>query len=644
MTRGWGWMLGLLVGLGGSGLLDVSVSPSRADEPQRANPLRAKTLRPNILWITSEDNGPQLGAYGDSYADTPNLDQFAARSLRYQTCWSNAPVCAPARTTLISGMYPTSTGGQHMRSSVQLPEWMSLYPTLMREAGYWCTNNSKEDYNLQTAKNLWHQSNGRAHWRNRPAKEMPFLAVFNFTVSHESQLRKRPHSLVHDPAKAPVPAYHPDTPEVRHDWAQYYDKMTEMDARVGEILAQLEADGLSESTIVFYYGDHGSGMPRSKRWPYSSGLRVPLIVHVPEAFRELAPADYQPNGVSDRLVAFVDFAPTLLSLAALEPPEYLQGKAFMGRYPEEPDQYLFGFRGRMDERMDLVRSVTDGRYVYLRHFMPHEIYGQHVSYMFETPTTQVWERMFREGKLNEVRSRFWREKPVHELYDLRNDPDEVVNLADDPAHAATLQQLSGALRGWMLEVRDVGLLPEGEMHRRAEGTTIYQMAQDPQQYPVERILAVAELASDRRTNPTRELVAATADPDSAVRFWAVLGLTIRGESIARETAATLTAALEDSSPDVRVAAAEGLARHGDGAQQKRALQVLAEMSDVREHDEYTVMAALNAVEALGDRAKPILATVASLPEKSGKEGPRTHDYVGRLLETLRKSIAANPAS
>lgn len=625
-------LLGLLAGIGC--FTSLAIRPGVADEP----------LRPNILWITSEDNGPQLGAYGDRYADTPNLDRLAERSLRYAMCWSNAPVCAPARTALISGMYPISTGGQHMRSSVRLPEWMSLYPTLMREAGYWCTNNSKEDYNLQTPKNLWHQSNKRAHWRNRPSEEMPFLAVFNFTDSHESQIRKRPHTLVHDPAKAPLPAYHPDTPEVRRDWAQYYDKMTEMDARVGEILAQLEADGLSESTIVFYYGDHGSGMPRSKRWPYNSGLRVPLIVHVPEAFRELAPADYQPNGVSDRLVSFVDFAPTLLSLAAVEPPEYLQGKAFMGPHAEAADKYLFGFRGRMDERTDLVRSVTDGRYVYLRHFMPHEIYGQHISYMFETPTTRIWERMYREGELDEAQSRFWREKPMHELYDLKNDPDEVVDLAEDPAHAETLQRLSTALRSWMIEVRDVGLLPEGEMHRRAEGTTIYEMAQDPQRYPMERVLAVAELASDRRSNPTQELLAVTADPDSAVRFWAVLGLTIRGESVAQASAETLVKALEDRSPDVRIAAAEGLVRYGDREQQKSGLQVLAKMPDVREHDEYTAMAALNAIEALGDRAEPILATVASLPDKSGKEGPRTDDYVGRLLETLRNSIGATPSS
>ncbi len=239
-----------------------------------------------------------------------------------------------------------------------MPEFMKMYPQFLRERGYYCTNNSKEDYNLTKPGQVWDESSGKAHWKNRQPGQ-PFFAIFNITVSHESQIRTRPHTLVHDPAQAPLPAYHPDTPEVRHDWAQYYDKVTEMDAQAGQRLKELEEAGLADETIIFFYGDHGSGMPRSKRWPYDSGLHVPLIVHVPDKFRELAPKDYQPGGATDRLVAFVDLAPTLLSLAGVKPPEWMQGHAFLGRFEAPPQKYLFGFRGRMDERYDMVRSVRN---------------------------------------------------------------------------------------------------------------------------------------------------------------------------------------------------------------------------------------------------------------------------------------------
>lgn len=231
--------------------------------------------RPNILWITCEDTGPQLGCYGDPYANTPNLDRLASRGILYSHAWSNAPVCAPARTTIISGVYPTATGSEHMRSFTRLAPGMKMYPQFLREAGYYTGNNAKEDYNLaKPGGEVWDDSNAKAHWRRRKPGQ-PFFQIFNIEDSHESQIRKRPHTLIHDPAKVRIPAYHPDTPETRRDWAQDYDNITTVDGKAGKILADLEGDGLAEDTIVFFYGDHGSGMPRSKRWPYNSGLQVP---------------------------------------------------------------------------------------------------------------------------------------------------------------------------------------------------------------------------------------------------------------------------------------------------------------------------------------------------------------------------------
>ncbi|MGQ9573852.1 MAG: sulfatase-like hydrolase/transferase [Thermoguttaceae bacterium] len=589
--------------------------------------------RPNILWITCEDTGPQLGCYGDPYAQTPNLDRLAARGLRYRHVWSNAPVCAPARTAIITGVYPSSTGSEHMRSLVEMPAWMKMYPQFLRERGYYCTNNSKEDYNLQKPPGVWDESSPKAHWKNRSPGQ-PFFAVFNITVSHESQIRARPHTLKHDPAQVRLPAYHPDTPEVRRDWAQYYDKLTEMDAEAGKRLAELEQAGLADQTIVFFYGDHGSGMPRSKRWPYDSGLHVPLLVYIPEKYRELAPGDYVPGGATDRLVGFVDLAPTLLSLAGIKPPAWMEGRAFLGPYDAGPQPYLFGLRGRMDERYDMVRSVRNQRYIYVRNYMPHLIYGQHVSYMFQTPTTQVWKRLYDAGKLAPPQTFFWEPKPAEELYDLQTDPDEVRNLVDSPGHQQVLKELRAALREHLLKTRDAGFLSEAEMHRRAAGTTIYEMARDPAKYPLEEILAMAELAASRQPEALARLVAGLEHPDSAVRYWAATGLLVRGAEAVGFAREPLRAALRDSSPSVQAIAAWALGQYGSQADLEAALGVLKQLAPPDKNGAYVAILAVNVIDALGPKAAPLHEFLRTMPVNDPKAVARANGYVARLRATI----------
>jgi uncharacterized sulfatase len=618
---------------------------------------------PNILWLTTEDIGPQLGCYGDAYALTPNLDRLAERSLRYRNAWANAPVCAPARTTIITGVYATSTGAEHMRSLVGMPAFMRMYPQFLRERGYYCSNNSKEDYNLSKPAAVWHDSSNKAHWKNR-APGQPFFAIFNFTVTHESQIRHRPHTLQHDPAKAPLPAYHPDTPEVRHDWAQYYDNITTMDTQAGQALRELADAGLAEDTIVFFYGDHGSGMPRSKRWPYNSGLHVPLIVHVPEKFKNLAPKDYQSGGTTDRLVGFVDLAPTLLSLAGIQPPDWMQGRAFMGRFDTPPSRYVFGFRGRMDERYDLVRSVRNGRFIYVRNYMPHLIYGQHLAYMFETPTTQVWKKMYDERKLKPPKTIFWETKPPEELYDLQTDPDEVRNLAHSPEHEAVLGELRQALREHLLATRDVGFLPEAEMHRRAAGSTPYDLGQDRTNYPFDRILAMAEFASSPKptvatSRQSAETLTASRervlqdlpklqdglkDNDSAVRYWAVLGLLMRGSNGVIAARPELRAVLKDGSPSVRIAASRALAVHGHADDLPLVLDTLKELAPPDKNGVFVSVEALSVIEALGDKAAPLREFLRTLPQSDPQASGRVSSYVPRLLANLLgESVAPPPA-
>ncbi len=567
--------------------------------------------RPNILWLTCEDIGPHLGCFGDSYSTSPNLDALAARGCCYRTCWSNAPVCAPARTTIITGVYACSTGSEHMRSMQPQPAGIAMFPELLRASGYYCSNNSKEDYNLTQPRQVWDDSSTAGHWRNR-GEGQPFFAVFNNVRTHESQIRTRPHEARHDPAKVRVPAYHPDTPEVRQDWAQYYDIITEMDVWTGDLLAQLEADGLAEDTIVFFYGDHGSGMPRHKRACQDSGPHCPLIVHLPEKWRHLASDDFEAGGSTERLVSFVDLAPTVLSLANITPPDWMQGRAFLGDFEDPERDYLFSFRGRMDERYDLVRGARDQRYVYVRNFNPHLPLGQHVDYMFQTPTTQIWHELWRQGKTTPAQSAFWEPRAPEELYDLEADPDETVNLATSPEHEATLSRLREAVRRWQFEVRDPDLLPEPELHSLPGGATPYDYGHDRTAYPLPELLSLAELASGLAEEGLPVLREALFSPEEAFRYWGALGLLMRGQSAVEQYAAELREKLSDPAASVRVVAAEALSTWGSEHDLPHALGVLGEVANPDHAGPWAALMALNSLDRLEDRAAGAKNALAAL--------------------------------
>lgn len=598
--------------------------------------------RPNILWISSEDNGPHLGCYGDDYAVTPHLDALAKRGLRYTRASSTAPVCAPARTTVISGIYPPSSGAENMRSYVNLPDEFKLFPEYLADAGYHCTNPGKKDYNVNEPAGTWKNIDRKKFKRTWQARDegQPFFAVYNFTVSHESKIRNsiEKENVIHDPAKARIPAYHPDTPEVRKDWAQYYDRITMMDQECGAALRDLEKDGLAEDTIIFYWGDHGSGMPRNKRWPYNSGLNVPLIVHFPEKWAHLAPKDYSTGGTSDRLVGFIDFAPTMLSICGIEPKEWMQGHAFAGKFETAPQDFSYGFRGRMDERVDLVRTVMDQRYVYLRQYMPHRIYGQYIQYMFQTPTTQVWHDMFQAGKLNEAQSHFWREKPAEELYDLETDPDEVNNLVDSADHTAVLERMRKAHRDWEKKIRDVGFLSEAEIHARSEGSTPYEMGHDPEKYDFDSVFAAADLASSRKAEDIPAIVDLFDSADSGVRYWGAQGLLIHKEAGVEAGLEKLRSALGDESSSVAVIAAEALGRFGPESDRGKALEVLLKFANQNESNVFDAILATNAIDYMDEKAASKLDEIKALPRSQKVKTERVSGYVGSLLPKVIKDI------
>ena len=443
---------------------------------------------PNILWISAEDISPDLGCYGDDYAITPNIDTFAKTATRFDRAFTTAGVCAPVRSGVITGMYTTGIGTNNMRSNGVPPIGVKCFPEYLRAAGYYCTNRSKTDYQFKPPITAWDDSGSKAHWRNRP-KDKPFFSIINLTTSHESQIRSKNKNLLdriqklgdqkHDPAKANVPPYYPDTKIVRGDLAQYADVVTLMDKQVGQILAELKADGLIENTIVFFWGDHGRGLCRGKRWIYDSGTLIPLIIHVPDKYRLFAGSS-KPGSINGELISSVDFGPTVLSLAGVQIPKHINGKAFMGPQKTPEREYVFAARDRMDEAYDCIRTVRDKRYRYIRNFMPHLTYAQDIDYMNQMPSMKQMRQLNDEGKLTGAQKQYFRtEKPIEELFDTKTDPHEINNIAADPANKKIIRNMRKELYKWMRDIGDVGLIPEPDFDQLKRPDEIMQTTSAP---------------------------------------------------------------------------------------------------------------------------------------------------------------------
>lgn len=446
-----------------------------------------KQARPNILWITCEDTSPDLGCYGDQYARSPNLDRLAQQSARYTNAFTVAGVCAPSRSGIITGMYPTSIGTHHMRSQAVPPDFVRCFPEYLRAAGYYCTNNSKTDYNFAAPRTAWDESSTKAHYRNREPGQ-PFFSVFNITVTHESFIRAAPAEFArltaavpdqdrHDPARAPLPPYYPDTPVVRRDVANYYDLVTAMDIEAGRLLRQLDEDGLAENTVVFFYGDHGRGLSRSKYWIYDSGIHIPLLIRWP--------GKLEAGSTCARMVSGVDFGPTVLSIAGVKAPPHMQGRAFLGDHAAAPRRYIHAARDRIDETYDIIRCARDERFKYIRNYQPCKPYGQFMYDMERMPTMQEMRRLHFEAAIRQKKLEgpmglfFAPEKPVEELYDTTTDPHEIRNLASMPEHRGTLVRMREAHEQWKKETGDLGLIPEPELQERMRPGGVWAITQPP---------------------------------------------------------------------------------------------------------------------------------------------------------------------
>ena len=600
----------------------------------------AEPTRPNILWISCEDMSPHLGCYGDTNAKTPSIDRLARQGVRYTRTFTVAGVCAPCRSNLITGMFPSTLGSQHMRCRATLPAHIRCFPEYLRAAGYYCTNNSKTDYNLSAPPATWDESSSQAHWRKGP-KDRSFFSIFNLGTTHESRIHGsgQPTDEVPRPEadrandKFALPPYYPDTPVVRADWAKYYQQIAAMDAQVAEILADLEEDGLAETTIVFFWSDHGVGLPRAKRWLYDSGTHVPLIVRTPQKFRRNGQGT--PTTVDGQLVSFIDFAPTVLNLAGVKIPSHMQGRAFLGEKLTPERQYIYGARDRMDERYDIIRSVRDKQYRYIRNYEPFKAYYQYMNTPEKGATMQELRRWHALEKLPPTAELFMAEqKPLEELYDLDADPHEVRNLVKSPDHGAILDRLREAHVQWVLRTGDLGLMPEPEINARSEqlGSGFAILRQPGAGDLIGRIRSVAAAGEDGTAAMPR-LVKALDDRDAAVRYWAAIGLG-NLDAAAKSTAGRLSDALDDQSPSVRIAAARALCRMELA---KEALPVLAR--ELASEHPWVRLSAAIVLDQIGEQARPCIGPLTeALKDRQNKYVVRVANHALNALEGTSRKV------
>ena len=519
--------------------------------------------RPNIVWIVSEDNSIHyLDHFFDGGVEAPNIEALATHGLTFDHAFSNAPVCSVARTTLATGCYGPRIGTQYHRryEMAAMPEGLRMFPAYLRDAGYYTTNNNKKDYNAIEGPGVWDESSRMASWRNRSVGDQPFFHMESHGQSHESSLHfnrsaYENEATTADPASVQLADYHPDTPLFRYTHARYLDRMGVIDGIVGQTVAKLEEDGLLEDTFIFYFGDHGGVLPRSKGYIYESGLHVPLVVRVPENFTHLVDGDLDAR--MDGFVSFIDFGPTTLHLAGVDVPEQMDGRPFLGEGVSLEDvnarNESFGYADRFDEKYDLIRSLRRGRFQYIRNYQPYLPDGLNNNYRYKCLAFAEWRELFEAGELSGHALQFFEPKPVEMLFDCKLDPHQVDNLAGDPEFAGALLELRERLQQQLKQLPDLSFYPESYLagHAMHNPVEFGRMHQDE----IATLIDTADLALLPFDEAEPQLRQALHSENPMVRYWAAMACSALGEA-ASSLVPDARPLLDDESATVRIRAAE----------------------------------------------------------------------------------------
>lgn len=438
-------------------------------------------IRPNIIWLVAEDQSVNFfPMYGDETIDLPNLSSLREDGILYENAYSPVPVCAPARSSIITGMYPTSLGTHNMRTYAEFPQPkpskdiinyspvpisnVKMFTEYLRKNNYYTSNYGKEDYNFKKTDGSWDYTctGGSCSqkleplWRERK-KDQPFFAVFNFGITHESQVWSQgDKELYVNPDEINVPPIFPDTAEVRKDLAVNYSNLIRLDKQIGEIIDLLKKDNLYNNSVIFFYADHGGPFPRFKRALYETGIKVPLIIKLSKNL------DYDTSNSS--LVSFIDYAPTVLSLAGIKPPEYMQGKALLGKYKsKEKSEFIFSSSDRFDEHVDRSRAVIHRGFKYIKHFNP-EISRTNNAYRDNMAMMKNMKKLWDEGKLGKDQAHWFKNpKPLEEMYLLDEDPYELNNIVNDPKYANKVKFMQESLNEWIIKTNDLGEFNEVDL-------------------------------------------------------------------------------------------------------------------------------------------------------------------------------------